>query len=184
MPYLVAIIISVVTAMTILFTRYDADDSTIKAELANMKVMFSMVDGFVNTYVDSGGSLSDINFQELADDGILFNVGTTDNTTQITPAAGDGIKTTMTLPSSEVIWHLIPNKDESNSYKLLVDMRANAGLMSKAIFSENFSGREFCEKSLFGTAELTLNQFDDTDDFENSGAGANNDGIFVCTVFK
>ena len=184
MPYLVASIITVVTAMTILFTRYEADDSTIKAELENMRVMFSMVDGFVNTYVDSGGTLSDINFEELRDDGILFNVGTSDNNTQITPTAGDGIKTTMTLPSNEVIWHLIPNKDASNSYKLLVNMTASAGLMSKAIFSENFSSREFCEKSLFGTAQLEQNQFDGTDDFENSGSASKKDGIFVCIVFK
>ena len=185
MPYLVASIISIVTAMTILFTRYEADDSTIKAELENMRVMFSMVDGFVNTYVDSGGDLTTINIFELGDNGILLS------SMEILPASVDEnstylekLKTTTVLPNSDVVWQIIPNIVDSSSYKILVDMRASAGLMSKAIFSESFSGREFCEKSLFGTAELKLNQFDGTNDFEDSGTGANDDGIFVCTVFK
>ena len=186
MPYLVATLISIVTAMTILFTRYDADDSTIKAELENMRVMFSMVDGFVNTYVDSGGDLTAINFEVLYDNGILINPGTTESNTQITPDDAGGIETTMTLPNNKVVWHLIPNPDitVSNSYKLLVDMRASSGLMSKAIFSENFSGREFCEKSLFGTVDINGKSYDTgTNDFISVG-GAKDDGIFVCTVFK
>jgi len=178
MPYLVASIISIVTAMTILFTRYEADDSTIKAELANMKVMFSMLDGFVNTYVDSGGSLTDINFKELEDSGILLS-----NSTVTVVTSDDNLSSTLTLPNNEVIWHLIPNKDDSSSYKLLVDIRANSGLMSKAIFSESFSGREFCEKSLFGTFESKRTSYDDTDDFVDN-TGTNNDGLFVCVVFK
>jgi len=179
MPYLVGSLIAIVTAMTILFTRYEADDSTIKAELENMRVMFSMVDGFVNTYVDSGGDLTIVNFKELEDSGILLS--NMDPVVIVT--SGDDLSSTMTLPNNEVIWQLIPNKDVTNSYKLLVDMRASAGLMSKAIFSENFSSREFCEKSLFGTAALNENQYNGADDFENSG-GASNDGIFTCTVFK
>lgn len=184
MPYLVASILSIVAAMTILFTRYEADDSTIKAELANMKVMFSMVDGFVNTYVDSGGDLTAINFEVLADDNILFNVGTSDNNTRITPTAGDEFETTMRLPSSEVVWHLIPNPSETNSYKLLVDMTGNSGLMSKAIFSESFSGREFCEKMLFGTFEEDGKEYNTTTLDFDSETGTKSNGIFVCTVFK
>jgi hypothetical protein len=184
MPYLVASIMTIVTAMTILFTRYEADDSTIKAELENMRVMFSMVDGFVNTYVDSGGNLPGINFEVLADSSILFNIGTTDNSTRITPTAGDGFETTMRLPSSEVIWHLIPNIADASSYKLLVNMNGSSGLMSKAIFSESFSGREFCEKSLFGTFETNRVSYDiGTADFLDN-TGSNNDGLFVCVVYK
>ena len=176
MPYLVGSLIAIVTAMTILFTRYEADDSTIKAELENMRVMFSMVDGFVeNCVITDSSCLDDINFEKLNIAGLLINNSV---------VSGNGLLSTVTFPHNDVAWQIIPNKDASNSYKLLVNMRANAGLMSKAIFSENFSGREFCEKSLFGTAELTLNQFDDTDDFENSGTGTNSDGLFVCIVFK
>ena len=65
MPYLVSSIIAVVSAMIILFTRYEADDSTITAELERMKSMFIAVDGFVNTYIESGGSLENVNFEEL-----------------------------------------------------------------------------------------------------------------------
>lgn len=184
MPYIVASIIAIVAALTILLTKYEADDSTIKAELANMKVMFSMVDGFVNTYVDSGGDLTVINFEVLADDNILFNVGTTDNSTRITPTAGNAFETTMRLPSNEVVWHLIPNPTTTNSYKLLVDMTGSSGLMSKAIFSESFSGREFCEKMLFGTFEEDGIAYNTTTlDFDDQ-ANTNNNGIFVCTVFK
>ena len=50
MPYFVSSIIAVVSAMIIMFTRYEADDSTITAELDRMKSMFITVDGFVNTY--------------------------------------------------------------------------------------------------------------------------------------
>ena len=176
MPYLVASIISIVTAMTILFTRYEADDSTIKAELENMRVMFSMVDGFVETCINTDSScLDDISFEKLSIAGVLINNSV---------VSGSGLSSTVTFPHNDVIWQIIPNKNASNSYKLLVDMRASAGLMSKAIFSENFSSREFCEKPLFGTAELKENQFDGTDDFENSGSGTTSDGIFVCTVFK
>ena len=62
MPYLVSSIIAVVSAMIILFTRYEADDSSITAELDTMKSMFIAVDGFVNTYIESGGSLENVNF--------------------------------------------------------------------------------------------------------------------------
>lgn len=184
MPYLVASIISIVTAMTILFTKYEADDSTIKAELANMKVMFSMVDGFVNTYLDSDGSLTDINFRELEVSGILLI-----NSTVTVVSDGDNLSSTLTLPNNEVVWQIIPNRNPtviSNSYKLLVDMRGNAGLMSKAIFSENFSGREFCEKTLFGTFQTNGKSYDDT----TAGAetftedGTKDDGVFVCIVYK
>ena len=185
MPYLVATIITIVTAMTILFTRYEADDSTIKAELENMRVMFSMVDGFVNTYVDSGGDLTIINIFELGNDGILLsNMEVLPDTVDEDSTYLEKLETTTILPNSNVVWQIIPNNADASSYKILVDMRASGGLMSKAVFSENFSGREFCEKTLFGTAELTLNQFDGTDDFEDSGTGSNDDGIFVCTVFK
>ena len=175
MPYLVASIISVVTAMVILFTRYEADDSTIKAELENMRVMFSMVDGFVNTYIESGESVSTVNFKVLSDSGILLANST---------VTGTSLESTLKLPHSKVIWQLIPNISEPSSYKILVDIRANAGLMSKAVFSESFIGREFCEKNLFGTFETSSNVFDEgSSDFINS-SGSKTDGLFVCIVYK
>lgn len=178
MPYFVASIMSIVTAMVILFTRYEADDSTIKAELANMKVMFSMVDGFVNTYIVSGGSLTDVNFEELEDSGILLSNST------VTVVSGDKLGATLTFPNNEVVWQLIPNIADTSSYKLLVDMRGNSGLMSKAVFSESFSGREFCEKSLFGTFEGNRISYDDGPfDFVDN-TGTNSDGYFVCIVYK
>ncbi|MGD9624931.1 MAG: hypothetical protein AB7U51_09750 [Arcobacter sp.] len=182
MPYLVSSIIAVVSAMIILFTRYEADDSTITGELDRLKSMFVTVDGFVNTYIQSGGSLSNINFEELDKAGILLS------NMEITPVAdtisstGEN-KTTTTFPSSEVVWQIIPNIDDSSSYKLLVDMSQDRGLMSKAIFSESFSGREFCEKMLFGTFDPKGSEYIPNDkDF--GSVGNERDGIFVCIVFK
>ncbi len=179
MPYIVASIIAIVAALTLLLTRYEADDSTIKAELANMKVMFSMVDGFVNTYVDSGGDLTDINFEELDTSGVLLSNSTVN---------GVGLASTLTLPNNNVVWQIIPNRNPiviSNSYKLLVNMTGSAGLMSKAIFSESFSGREFCEKTLFGTFQVNGKTYDSTAGAETFDVdGTTSDGSFVCIVFK
>lgn len=195
MPYLVSSIIAVVSAMVILFTRYEADDSTITAELDRVKSMFLMVDGFVNTFVQSGGSLTDINFEKLYDDGILSgNI----KMTKPTAAAGDNVTGTaltskLTFPASSVIWQLIPVRTDDpvvalqssagSAYKLLVDMRQNSGLMSKAIFAESFAGREFCEKMLFGTLDRSGNAFVVANNTFGT-TGTQNDGLFVCIVFK
>lgn len=189
MPYLVSSIIAVVSATILLLTRYEADDSAIMSQIEKMKTMVSMVDGFVNTYINSGGiilvkenniwkSEESLNFQTLEDAGILLN-GSILNPADST----GGFSTTMRLPNDNVIWQIIPNKDDSSSYKLLVDMSGDSTLMSKAVFSESFVGREYCEKMLFATLSRTQNQFDGTDDFESNG-GTDRDGIFVCTVFK
>ena len=187
MPYLVSSIIAVVSAMIIMFTRYEADDSTITAELDRMKSMFITVDGFVNTFVESGGDLTSINFEELYDAGVLLgNI----KMTKPTAASDDNVTGTdlaskLTFPGSTVIWQLIPNKDDSSSYKLLVDMTKNASLLNKGAFAESFSGREFCEKNLFGTFQTKGKTYDNTassEDFKEDGT--NKDGLFVCIVYK
>jgi hypothetical protein len=185
MPYLVSSIIAIVAATIILLTRYEADDSAITAELDRLKSMFVTVDRFVNTYIDIGGNLTNIDFEELFDGGILLG-----NMQKSVPPATDkdvdgvGIASTMTFPSSNVIWHLIPNIADSSSYKLLIDIRQNTTLMSKARFSESFSGREYCEKMLFGTSELNRTSFNSTTkDFEGASTDKD-DGLFVCIVYK
>lgn len=188
MPYLVSSIIAVVSAMIIMLTRYEADDSTITAELETMKSMFLTVDGFVNTYVESGGSLTDVNFEVLYDDGILLgNIrqsasGATDKELD---SDGSGFASTLTFPGSTVSWQLIPNKDDGSSYKVLVDMTGNSSLFSKAVFSESFSGREYCQKMLFGTFQAIGKTYDPTDGSEDfKEDGTNSDGLFVCIVYK
>lgn len=207
MPYLVSSIIAVVSAMIILFTRYEADDSAITGELEKMKSMFITIDGFVNTYIQSGGDLSEINFQKLSCNGILLgNIKDkvvpvncdSDNTNDITSDNSDdnvkysGNSSTLTFPEDKVIWQLIPmpstdvdyGTSAGSAYKLLVDIRKNSTLMSKAIFSESFSGREFCEKMLFGTLELNRTSYDTaTKNFIGSSTNKS-DGYFVCIVFK
>lgn len=203
MPYLVSSIIAIVTALIILMTRYEADDSAITSELDRVKSMFIMIDGFVNTYIQSGGSLENINFQRLSCDGILLgnikDTLATSNcaTTNTADAVDDDVRgfanaSTFTFPKSGVSWQLIPipstdtdyGTSAGSAYKLLVDMRQNSSLMSKAIFSESFSSREFCEKMLFGTAELNRTGYDTTTQ-NFTGASINrNDGLFVCIIFK
>lgn len=208
MPYLVSSIIAVVSAMIILFTRYEADDSTITAELDRVKSMFLMVDGFVNTFVQSGGDLTKINFQKLSCEGILLgnikdkyvavNCDTDETNDTISDDSDDNVKlngyfSTLTFPSSTVKWQLIPvriddpvvalQSSAGSAYKLLVDMRQNSGLMSKAIFAESFSGREFCEKMLFGTLDRSGNAFVVANNTFGT-TGTQNDGLFVCIVFK
>lgn len=150
-----------------------------------MKSMFSMVDGFVNTFVQSGGDLTTVNFEEL------YNAGILPTNMVVSPVADTNLATgqkatTSTFPNNTVVWQLIPNKDDNSSYKLLVDMTRNSGLMSKSIFSESFSGREFCEKMLFGTFQTSGKSYDSSiigkEDFKVDGT--NNDGLFVCIVFK
>lgn len=193
--------------MIILFTRYEADDSAITGELEKMKSMFITIDGFVNTYIQSGGDLSEINFQKLSCNGILLgNIKDkvvpvncdSDNTNDITSDNSDdnvkysGNSSTLTFPEDKVIWQLIPmpstdvdyGTSAGSAYKLLVDIRKNSTLMSKAIFSESFSGREFCEKMLFGTLELNRTSYDTaTKNFIGSSTNKS-DGYFVCIVFK
>ena len=71
------------------------------------------------------------------------------------------------------------------AYKIWVDMSNNSSLNSKAVFSESFSGREFCEKMLFGTFQNKRNTYDSTLGKENfQEDGTDKDGIFVCIVFK
>lgn len=185
MPYLVSSIIAVVSAMIILFTRYEADDSTITAELERMKSMFIAVDGFVNTYIESGGSLENVNFEELYDNGILLgNIKRTSPAEASDNVLGDAEASKLTFPGSTVSWQLIPNIDDNSSYKVLIDMTKNSSLMSKAIFAESFSGREYCEKMLFGTSELDRTSYDTgTKNFIGTSTNKS-DGLFVCIVYK
>ena len=185
MPYLVSSIIAIVSAMIILFTRYEADDSTITAELERMKSMFIAVDGFVNTYIESGGSLENVNFEELYDNGILLgNIEKSVSPATDEEVDGVGVKSTLTFPGSTVRWHLIPNIADNSSYKLLVDTRQNSSLLSKGAFAESFSGREYCEKMLFGTFQNNRVSYDETDKDFKSTTGTNSDGLFFCIVYK
>lgn len=207
MPYLISSIIAIVAATIILLSRYEADDSTITAELDSMKSMFRMVDGFVNTFVESGGDLTKVNFQKLSCSGVLsgniidkyvaVNCDELDTNDSVSDDSVDNVKnvgnsSTLTFPSNAVIWQLIPvpstdadyGISAGSAYKLLVDMRGNSSLMSKAVFSESFSSREFCEKMLFGTKELNRTSYDSTTKNFVGASTNKSDGLFVCIVFK
>lgn len=207
MPYLISSIVAIVAATIILLSRYEADDSTITAELDSMKSMFRMVDGFVNTFVESGGDLTKVNFQKLSCSGVLsgniidkyvaVNCDELDTNDSVSDDSVDNVKnvgnsSTLTFPSNAVIWQLIPvpstdadyGISAGSAYKLLVDMRGNRGLMSKAVFSESFSSREFCEKMLFGTKELNRISYDSTTKNFVGASTNKSDGLFVCIVFK
>ncbi len=210
MPYLVSSIIAVVAALIVLMTRYEADDSQITAEIERAKSQFLAVDSFVNTYIQSGGDMTKINFEIIFDNGILpgnitKGIPTSkDNVKVIAGAIGDkSFQATLEFPKSNVIWQIVPivngdkikdstgaDKDISSSagtgYKLLVNFSKESSLMGKDAFSENFFGKEICEKNLFGSfinnatsiynSGATLNQI--------TAGGTNKDGKFACVVFK
>ena len=199
MPYLVSSIIAVVTAMIILLTRYESDDSAITAEIERTKSMFITVDGFVNTYIQSGGDMTAINFEKLYDDGILLG-----NITKGTKASSenvkvDGLESTLTFPSSKIIWQIVPittadtavkieglNKDFSSSagsgYKLFIDFSNNETLKSKSAFSESFLARELCENNFFGTAVKDAEEISSTNTITINKA--NSEAKMVCIIFK
>ena len=202
MPYLVSSIIAVVTAMIILLTRYEADDSAITAEIERTKSMFITVDGFVNTYIQSGGDMTKINFVNLYDNGILLG-----NITKGTKASSENVKvdatkefeSTLTFPSSKIIWQIVPittadtavkiegvDKDFSSSagsgYKLFIDFSKNETLKSKSAFSESYLARELCENNFFGTAIKDATAISSTNTITLTGS--NSDSKLACIIFK
>ena len=202
MPYLVSSIIAVVTAMIILLTRYEADDSAITAEIERTKSMFITVDGFVNTYIQSGGDMTKINFVNLYDNGILLG-----NITKGTKASSENVKvdatkefeSTLTFPNSNIKWQIVPittadtavkiegvDKDFSSSagsgYKLLIDFSKNETLKSKSAFSESFLARELCENNFFGTTVKDAEKISDTNTITINKA--NSEAKMVCIIFK
>jgi len=204
MPYLVSSIIAVVTALIILFTRYEADDSAITAEIERAKSMFITVDGFANTYIQSGGDMTKINFEQLFDDGILLGNMTkgTNKLDNVKVTAG-AFTATLEFPKSNIKWQIVPivnykindyrgvevdlGKSVGAGYQLFIDFTKESTLMSKNAFSENFLGREICEKTFFGSfinnatsissSSGTLNQIVTT-------GGTSSDGKIACVVFK
>lgn len=220
MPYLVSSIIAVVTALIILMTRYEADDSAITTEIERAKSMFITVDGFVNTYIQSGGDMfmgetvetdtyKKINFATLYKNGILLGSISKDDIKNV--SLNDNIlaenesdkniffQSQLQFPSSQIVWQIVPivsytvtdykgkvidlSKSVGAGYQLFVDFSKNTTLMSKDAFSENFFGKEICEKELFGSfinnatlissANLTLTLGE-----------TNKDGKFACIIFK
>lgn len=209
MPYLVGSIMALVAAMIILLTRFDPDDSQITAEVERAKSMFLAVDSYVNTYIQSGGDLTQINFATLYKFGILsgniskdyiFGVTLDDSKTYDEETNKDKFPTSqLKFPKSEIIWQIVPivsgdtipdgsesGKDISSSagtgYKLFVDFSSNLSLKSKGAFSENFFGKEICEKTLFGTFISDSDGIDDENKLKT--AGSNSDSKFACVVFK
>ena len=210
MPYLVSSIIAVVTALIILLTRYEADDSAITAEIERAKSMFITVDGFTNTYIQSGGDMTKINFEQLFDDGILLGnmtkgiLSSNSNVKVVAGAIGDkSFTATLEFPKSNIKWQIVPivnykindyrgvevdlGKSVGAGYQLFIDFTKESTLMSKNAFSENFLGREICEKTFFGSfinnatsissSSGTLNQIVTT-------GGTSSDGKIACVVFK
>lgn len=202
MPYLVSSIIAVVTALIILLTRYEADDSAITAEIERAKSMFITVDGFANTYIQSGGDMTKINFEQLFDDGILLgNMTKGTNTLDNVKVTAGAFTATLEFPRSNILWQIVPivdykindyrgvevdlGKSVGAGYQLFIDFTKESTLMSKNAFSENFLGREICEKTFFGSfinnatsissSSGTLNQ---------TTGGTSSDGKIACVVFK
>ena len=185
MPYLVASILAVSSAMIIMLTRYEADDSTFKAEIERIESMFSLIDGFVNVYIESGESVTTVNFQVLSDDEFLYeSINVFPNT-----VTGENVDTLIGFRNSDIRWQIVPSSEvtnitlDLNSYILFMNFTNESALMSKNRFSESFTGREFCENNLFGTFRGDFVSFNSTTkEIDSSGTG--DDGILACIVHK
>ena len=216
MPYLVSSIIAIVAALIILMTRYEADDSAITAEIERAKAMFMTIDGFVNTYIQSGGDITGgtpeyekLNFATLYKNGILLgniskvnilNVNLDDNK-QIEDEADINkfFESQLQFPNNKIVWQIVPivsytvtdykgkvidlSKSIGAGYQLFIDFSKNTTLISKDGFSENFFGKEICEKELFGSFINNAISISSTDQTLNLG-GTNIDGKFACVIFK
>jgi hypothetical protein len=201
---------AVVAALIILLTRYEADDSAITAEIERAKSMFITIDEFANTYIQSGGDMTKINFEQLFDDGILLGnmtkgiLSSNSNVKVVAGAIGDkSFTATLEFPKSNIKWQIVPivdykindyrgeeidlGKSVGAGYQLFIDFSDDSTLNSKSAFSENFLGREICEKTFFGSfindatsissTSGTLNQIVTT-------SGTSSDGKIACVVFK
>lgn len=220
MPYLVSSIIAVVTALIILMTRYEADDSAITTEIERAKSMFITVDEFVNTYIQSGGDMfmgetvetdtyKKINFATLYKNGILLGSISKDDIKNV--SLNDNIlaenesdkniffQSQLQFPSSQIVWQIVPivsytvtdykgkviylSKSVGAGYQLFIDFSKNTTLMSKDAFSENFFGKEICEKELFGSFINNATLISSTDLTLTLGE-TNIDGKLACIIFK
>ncbi len=191
MPYLIASLLAVVAALVLIMSRYEADDSLFMSEIDKLGTMFSMVDGYVNTYTNSGRQLRSINFEEMDRLGVLPGNA---------EVIGSGNNSTLKLNGSDVTWQIIPRvvprnllilnlgtTNDNSSYVLLVNFSNNSSLMSKPIFTESFASREFCENRLFGNYDLEKNSYSGNNtkgEFINNGTATNNDGFVECVVYK
>lgn len=191
MPYLVASIMAVVAAMIILLTRYEADDSAITAEIERTKSMFITVDGFVNTYIQSGGDMTNINFANLYDHGILLGNIKKITDTEKYGVDGTSFASTLTFQNSKNVWQIVPiisgdtlySASAGSGYKLFIDFSANGTLKSKDAFSESFLAREICENTLFGTSIKDAKGIEKVENTIILGGSAS-DSKLACIVFK
>ena len=206
MPYLVSSIVAVVTALIILLTRYEADDSAITAEIERAKSMFITVDGFANTYIQSGGDMTKINFEQLFDDGILLGnmtkgiLSSNSNVKVVAGAIGEkSFTATLEFPKSNIKWQIVPivnykindyrgvevdlGKSVGAGYQLFIDFTKESTLMSKNAFSENFLGREICEKTFFGSFINNATSISSLSGTVTTG-GTSSDGQIACVIFK
>lgn len=194
MPYLVSSIIAIVAALIILLTRYETDDSAITAEIERAKSQFLAIDNFVNTYIQSGGNLNEINFKKLHTDGILLGnmtIGAKNSGNNVEFETSKDMESTLKFPKSNIIWQIVPivgtDTNFGNSagagYKLFVNFFNEKILQNRDAFSETFFGGEICEKSLFGSFINNVTAINTTNQNLTLG-GTNKDGKFACVVFK
>lgn len=178
MAYFYASLIAIISAMVLLLTRFEADDSAFHSEIQKVQTMIKAVNTFSNTYIETGESLNTISVTSLNDAGILLS------NSIVNINIVDSNKSTFRFANNNIHWQIIPNINNTSSYMFLVDFRQNAALMSKAVFSESFIGREYCENMLFADFETNFDSYNDiTLTFENV-VGTKDDGLFVCIVYK
>ncbi len=175
MVQIISMIVFIVASILILTTRYETNSVAIETELDRCKMMLFRIDSAVDSYLDTGGNLANINFQVLNTGHYLLSNSI---------ISGSSFASTMRFSQDQIVWHLIPNSVDATSYKLMVDFSLNRTLMEKVVFSEMYIGTHLCEKLLFGDSYSTINSYDGGSiNFVDLG-GSKTDGIVECTIYK
>lgn len=180
MGYFLASIISISAALVIILTRYTGDDTSVQSEVEYLKEMVYIVDDYVNTYIESGGLLENVNITTLNDDGILLAEST------VLPVATPADPNNRTLSFNnheDYVFMVIPSPTNANAYELFIDFTRNNALMSKSGFVESLIRSEFCEKGLFGDFQGNYNSYNTSDERFNT-AGTRDDGLAGCIIYK
>jgi hypothetical protein len=166
---------TIIGAFVFIVTRFEVDYATVQNEVKQVKRMISYIDKVVDEFIEEGNSLDTVNFELLKNQNLLLGNSIIE---------GTALNSRLQFKGSEVVWQIILNVSDATSYKLLIDMHSEPGLMRKSVFVEMFVGGMYCEKLSFGDFDTNINSFDENaSDFVNIN-GTNSDGIILCTIYK
>ncbi len=193
MPYFVSSIIAIVSAVVIIFSRFEGGNSDVIPELEKVKSMMKIVDGYVDTYLASGGLIENLSSVALRDSGILLSGScvSTEPTlyfpsVNMTVDAGctghDGVIFQVASTQMATAGSASAIKSQLSSYVMFVKTSPIAALNSNPQLTETYIAKEVCEKTLFGKAYTNGNHLGTN--FALKSSNYDNDGMVICVIAK